>query len=98
MTCKQLSILKNTNTPYDIFAKINQLGTNTDLLINQIICPPIFYYIPITRLTELTFEFFDPMGATYDFNNVDHSFILELTMIDSIPENTGLKSNTTNII
>jgi hypothetical protein len=58
----------------------------------------MFYYNPINSINELSFEFFDPIGDNFDFNNVDHSFILELTMIDNIPENTGLKSNSSNIV
>jgi hypothetical protein len=98
MTCKQLSVIKNTIQPYDIFAKINLTSTNTGIMIDELISPPIFYYNPILRLNELTFEFFDPNGEIYDFNNVDHSFILEFTMIDNIPENTGLNSNSSNIV
>ena len=46
MTCKELSIIKNTRQPIDIFAKIN-LSNDVNLLIDNIICPPIFYYNPI---------------------------------------------------
>ncbi len=98
MTCKQLQIMKNTNKPFDMFAKINLQSTNNTVLVDEIICPPVFYYNPINSINELSFEFFDPNGDNFDFNNVDHSFVLELTMIDNIPENTGLKSNASNIV
>ena len=94
MTCKELSIIKNTRQPIDIFAKIN--FTKDEILIDEIICPPVFYYNPIDRLSELTFEFYTPDGKQYDFNNIDHSFVLEFTMMDNIPENTGLLSNNSN--
>jgi len=94
MTCKQLSIIKNTTNPIDIFAKIN--FTKDEVLVDEIICPPKFYYNPINRLSELTFEFYTPDGKQFDFNNIDHSFVLELTMMDNIPENTGLLSNNSN--
>jgi hypothetical protein len=98
MTCKQLEVFKNTFTPYDFFAKINLNATNTNIMINQVLSPPIFYYNPIQRLNELSFEFYDPDGNQFDFNNIDHSFVLEFTMVDNVPENTGLNSNTSNII
>ena len=98
MSCKQLSVFKNTFTPYDFFAKINLNSTNTNIIIDQVLSPPTFYYNPIQRLNELSFEFFDPDGNQFDFNNIDHSFVLEFTMIDNIPENTGLNSNTSNVM
>jgi hypothetical protein len=98
ITCKELPIMKNTSAPYDIFAKINLKSSNNEVLVDSIISPPIFYYNPIQRLNQLTFEFYDPTGDNYDFNNVDHSFVLEFTMIDNIPQNTGLNSNTSNVV
>jgi len=98
MTCKQLSVFKNTFSPYDFFAKINLNSTNTNIMIDQVLSPPVFYYNPIQRLNELSFEFYDPDGNNFDFNNIDHSFILEFTMVDNVPENTGLNSNTSNVI
>jgi hypothetical protein len=96
MTCKELEIIKNTRQPIDIFGKINLSNNSSDLLIDSIICPPIFYYNPINRLSKLTFEFYTPDGIQFDFNNIDHSFVLEFTMMDNIPENTGLLSNNSN--
>jgi hypothetical protein len=98
MACKQLAVFKNTNTPYDFFAKINISSTNENILIDQILSPPVFYYNPIQKLSELSFEFFDPDGNEFDFNNIDHSFILEFTSIDNVPRNTGLNSNSSNVI
>ena len=96
MTCKELSIIKNTRQPIDIFAKINLSSNSNEILLDNIICPPIFYYNPIQRLSKLTFEFYTPDGKQFDFNNIDHSFILEFTLMDNIPENTGLLSNNSN--
>ena len=98
MSCKQLSVFQNTGNLSTFFGKINLTSTNTNILVDQILSPPIFYYNPLQRLNELSFEFFDPDGNLFDFNNVDHSFILELTSIDNIPKNTGLNSNTSNIV
>ena len=96
MVCRELQIIKNTRQPIDVFAKINLSNNTRELLIDSIICPPIFYYNPIDRISSLTFEFYTPQGVLFDFNNIDHSFILELTMMDNIPENTGLLSNNSN--
>lgn len=96
ITCKELVSIKNTIQPIDIFAKINLTNNNAESMIDSIICPPIFYYNPIQRLSTLSFEFYTPDGKQFDFNNIDHSFVLEFTMMDNIPENTGLLSNNSN--
>jgi len=96
ITCKELTIIKNTRQPINIFGKINLTNNTNELLIDSIVCPPIFYYNPLDALSTLTFEFFTPDGKQYDFNNIDHSFVLEFTMMDNIPENTGLLSDKSN--
>jgi hypothetical protein len=92
----QLSIIKNTAAPFDLFAKVYFSNNNTEVMIDSIISPPVYYYNPIRYLNELTFSFYDSNGNLFDFDNVDHSFILELTMIDNIPESTQLNSVRSN--
>jgi hypothetical protein len=96
MTSPQLSVIKNTAAPYDLFAKIFFSNNNSEVMINSVITPPVYYYNPIHFLNELSFNFYNSAGNLFDFDNIDHSFILELTMIDNIPENTGLNSNMSN--
>lgn len=93
---QQLSIIKNTAPPYDLFAKVYFSNNNTEVMIDSVITPPIYYYNPIRYLNELSFSFYDAGGELVDFDNIDHSFILELTMIDNIPENTQLNSTRSN--
>jgi len=92
----QLSIIKNTASPFDIFAKVYFSNNNSEVMIDSVITPPIYYYNPIRYLNELTFSFYDSIGNLFDFDNVEHSFILELTMIDNIPESTQLNSTRSN--
>lgn len=92
----QLAIIKNTASPYDLFAKVYFSNNNTEVMIDSVISPPTYYYNPIRYLNELTFSFYDSTGVLFDFNNIDHSFILELTMIDNIPESTQLNSVRSN--
>jgi hypothetical protein len=102
MSCAQLNPLYNIVTPSNIFGKINMLNTNlsqytqSDMLLNQLESPAIFYYNPIAQIYELSFEFIDKYNVQYDFGLNDHSFIIELTMLDNIPENTGLNSTASN--
>jgi hypothetical protein len=92
----QLSIIKNTAAPFDLFAKVYFSNDNKEVMIDSVISPPIYYYNPIRYLNELTFSFYNSVGNLFDFDNVDHSFILELTMIDNIPESTQLNSVRSN--
>jgi hypothetical protein len=92
----QLSIIKNTAAPFDLFAKVYFSNNNTEVMIDSVITPPVYYYNPIRYLNELSFSFYDAKGNLFDFDNVDHSFILELTMVDNIPENTQLNSTRSN--
>ena len=92
----QLSIIKNTASPFDLFAKVYFSNNNSEVMIDSVIVPPTYYYNPIRYLNELTFSFYDANGNLFDFDNIDHSFILELTMIDNIPENTQLNSVRSN--
>ena len=92
----QLSVIKNTKSPFDLFAKVYFSNNNTEVMIDSVITPPVYYYNPIRYLNELTFSFYDAAGSLFDFDNIDHSFILELTMVDNIPENTQLNSTRSN--
>ena len=92
----QLSIIKNTASPFDLFAKVYFSNNNSEVMIDSVITPPTYYYNPIRYLNELAFSFYDANGNLFDFDNIDHSFILELTMIDNIPENTQLNSVRSN--
>lgn len=93
----QLSIIKNTAPPFDLFAKVYFSNNTNEVMIDSIITPPVYYYNPIRYLNELSFSFYDSIGNLFDFDNIDHSFILELTMIDHIPENTQLNSTKSNV-
>jgi len=102
MSCPQLNPLYNIVEPANLFGKINMLNTNisryvpTDMAINELASPAIFYYNPIPEIYELSFQFVDKFNVQYDFGLNDHSFIIELTMVDNIPENTGLNSTASN--
>jgi hypothetical protein len=93
----QLAIIKNTASPFDIFAKVYFSNNSTEVMIDSVITPPIYYYNPIRYLNELSFSFYDASGELFDFDNIDHSFIIELTTVDNIPENTQLNSTRSNV-
>lgn len=97
MTCRELAGeeligIINTGKIPNIFAKINLTGLPGRILYDTFISSPIFFYDPIHQLSELYFSFLSPNGTLFDFNNVEHSFTLEIVTLDNQPSNTGLSS------
>lgn len=88
--CKELSNGKSIGQNKDFFYKINLDGQYGKMLYDTFIDSPIFYTEPIGELSVMTFEFITPEGYLYDFNGVDHSFVLEIVTFEEIPEATGL--------
>ncbi len=90
ISCKELSVIQDTNRNNNIFAKINLPNPPGTMNYNTFVNTPLFFYDPITSLSELTFDFYDFKGNPFDFDYVDHSFTIEITTLDNTPEYTGI--------
>lgn len=93
MVCKELNGIINLGEPKRAFAKINLSGLPGTILYNTYVPTINYYHEPIRKLSELTLQFYTPDGEFFDFDGLDHSFTLEITTIDEIPENTGISSS-----
>ena len=51
---------------------------------------PVIYSAPLRKIKKFNFSFFTPDNKPYDFDNVDHSFVLELTTINEMPVGTEI--------
>jgi hypothetical protein len=93
MMCKEVGSdnIINACNLQNMFAKFRI--TDDQILNNEFTATPIFYYNPLTELSKLSFSFYNPDNTLIDFNNEDHSFVLQITTIDNIPELTELNSN-----
>jgi len=92
LQCENLNVCTNPNGP-SYFYKI-QLNDNVNtILYNSFVDAPIFLNPPIRSLSELTFNFIDPSGNTFNFNNIDHSFTIEITSFDNSPSNTNINTS-----
>ena len=61
------------------YAQIQLPGESGDTVYNSFVGGQKFYYdTPLNRLSEIDFEFRDKNGNLYDFNNINHSFTLEI--------------------
>lgn len=96
MECEELNKKSNFNSlgrVKDIFAKINLSGLPGKILYNSFVPTVSQYYDePIRDLSRLTVNFYTPDGEPFDFNGLDHSYTIEFTMLDEVPEDTGISA------
>jgi hypothetical protein len=86
-----MNIKKNINGPY-YFYKIHLNGPPDTVLFDSFVDSPVFFNPPVRSLSRLDFKFVDPRGNEFNFFNLDHSFTLEITTINNIPENTNINT------
>jgi len=79
----------------EYFAKINFSEIIGRRLVDTFVAEPVIFYDMID-IDRLTISFYGSDGKLFDFNGVDHSFVIEIQSIDLLPEQTGI--NTTNNI
>ena len=83
--------LTNVQTKEMCFAKFKI--TDDTLISNEYSNSPIFLYDPIVYMNQLGFTFYNPDKTLVDFKDRDHSFILEITTVDNLPELTSINPN-----
>lgn len=93
VTCNNIEMIKSNSPVKNLFSKI-LLTNKTGYIFNSFVNTNKIFTIPITELSELKFEFLTPNGELYDFNNLEHSFMLEITTIDNDVVDTGINTLT----
>ena len=81
LKCPTLSTIKNTETNalHDLFAKILLPGKTGSYVFDTFVSTPkVFNEHPLRELHELAFHFVNKHGDTVDFNEMDHSIVLEI--------------------
>jgi len=76
------------------FAKINLTGLPGKLMYDTFVAAPVAFYDPID-LSELNISFYSADEKLFDFNGINHSFVLEVTSIDYMPDDTGIITTNT---
>lgn len=94
MTMSPVEALQNIGPIKSAFAKLQLCDLAGKVLFNTYSCTPRFYEDPIVELSELEVQFYTPDGFLYDFNGLDHSFLLEIVTVNDIPEGTGISAET----
>lgn len=98
MVCDQFPVLDTIGKIKSAFAKINLVGIPGKMVYNTFVSTPKDYYEPIGEVSQLTFSFYTPSGDLYDFNGINHSFTLEITTLDDLPQDTNINPQTGRII
>jgi hypothetical protein len=78
------------NTSTNLFAKL-MLANNVDNYVyDQFIQIGSTFQEPISTLSNISFTFYDATNQLYDFNNIEHSFTIEIIeQLDSFSSNNA---------
>ena len=94
MCCPQLNYMYSTGPIKNVFSKILFGGNFGKILFNTFVDSDAVFYDPIDEITKLNFSFYLPNGDLIDFNNMNHSFTLELVTTNEHPKNTHIHTKT----
>lgn len=99
MVVREFSNMMNlgaNDTLKSCFAKINLTGLPGKLVYDTFVAAPVVFYDTLS-LSELNVSFYTPNNQLFDFDGIDHSYVLEITSVDYVPDETGLMTTHTNI-
>ena len=83
ISCKELIGSNGFGKVKNVIGRINFKKGVTNVDTFSLIT--LKYREPIKRLKNLTFQFYTPTGDLVDFRGIDHSFLLELKVMDRLP-------------
>lgn len=90
--CPQLSNMMNTGNVKDIFARVSLDQSPGNVVFNFISNPKTFDTVPLDQLNELEFSVVYYNNLLYEFNDLDYSFVLEITEEIDTTDNFGISS------
>ena len=94
MTNDILSTIDNNSKIKNAFAKI-QLNRNPGgITYNSFVSTAKIFSEPLSKLSSLLFKFYDFNGYLFNFNQLNHSFSLEITEKLEESQNKGISSRT----
>lgn len=92
LCCPQLATMLNTGSVKDIFARITLDQSPGNMVFNFLTNPKEFDVVPLGLLSELEFSVRYYNNNFYEFNDLDFSFVLEITEVIDTNENFGFSS------
>ena len=101
MVCDEFKTMESLTKIKDIFNIIslnknnNDNNDNNDIYVyNTFSNIDKIFLNPINELNELSFHFYNADGSLFDFNGLNHSFIIHLTTINELSLNVNVSSIT----
>lgn len=94
MICPQLGLGTNIdNSITNILTKIQLSKIHGKIVYNTFVYMPHTYFDPISELYQLDFSFVNDDNSLYDFNGIDHSFIIKIVTLDDHPKGTSMNTS-----
>ena len=90
LECNIVNLLSNANTKKNLFTKFRI--TEDKIIVNETSPTNAYFYDPIYELEKLSFKFSYPDNTLVNFNDNDHSILLEITTLDNMPQLTNINS------
>lgn len=92
LVCPQLSTMRNTGSVKDIFARVTLDQSPGGVVFSFLSNPKTFNETPLDSLSELEFGVVNYDGSYYIFNDLDYSFVLEITEIIDTTDQFNINS------
>lgn len=92
LQCPQLATMLNTGNVQDIFARILLDQFPGSMVFSFLSNPKVFTDAPLNKLEELDFSIVQYNNQLYNFNDLDYSFVLEITEVQDTIENANFSS------
>jgi len=93
MIADGLGSMQTTGNIQDVYAKIQMIAGTGSVIFNSFISSPkIFEDTPLKYLEEIDFKYLNHKGELIQFNDLDHSFTLEVATYIDVLENTNYSS------
>lgn len=86
LCCPQLATMQNTGRVENIFARIALDQSPGNVVFSYLSNPKIFDTTPLNKLDELDFSIVNYDNTLYEFNDLDYSFVLEITELKDVSE------------
>lgn len=92
LCCPQLATMMNTGAVKDVFARITLDQSPGSVVFSFLSNPKDFDTVPLNKLTELEFSVVNYDDSAYDFNDLDFSFVLEITEVIDVVDSFNISS------
>jgi hypothetical protein len=87
LCCPQLATMMNTGSVRNVFARITLDQSPGSMVFAFLSNPKEFDTVPLDKLSELEFSVVNYDNTLYEFNDLDYSFVLEITEVIDTTEN-----------